>query len=112
MKKNAEKIKLGWYVPADCRNKFAQWCADSGLICQDDAAGALTLWPHIPAAVREQAKLQAKGIAAIDEKFWDTFRMGVELTLRGQAVCGDSKKTKKSGRKIKLSELQKKRRMR
>ena len=88
MQKNAEKTKLGWYVPADCRNGFAQWCADSGFICQDDAAGALILWPYIPAVIREQAKLQAKGIVPVDENFWDAFRSNLNRVLGGQIYPG------------------------
>ena len=95
MSKNSDKSMLGWYVPVDCRNKFAQWCTNNGLICQDDAAGALTLWPYIPSAIREQAKLQAKGIAAVDEKFWDAFRAGLELALQAQPNIRQEKKANK-----------------
>ena len=99
MKKNPEKIKLGWYVPTECRDKFSQWCADNGLICQDDCAGALVIWTYLPAAIREQAKLQAKGTAAIDEKFWEQFRAGLELALQVRANTPQEKPGRKPRKK-------------
>ena len=95
MKKSAEKAKLGWYVPRDCRDKFAQWCADNGLICQEDCAGALVIWQYLPAAVREQAKLEAKGIAPVDKKFWKQFRAGLELGEQAQLSIQRQKQEKK-----------------
>ena len=95
MKKNVEKIKLGWYVPAECRDKFAQWCADNGLICQDDCAGALVIWQYLPSQIREAAKLEAKGIPSVNKQFWVELRAGFESYIAEQANGQNQKQKKK-----------------
>ena len=81
MNKN-EKIPLGWRVSNKVRDQFAQWCSDNGVVCQDDCAGALVIWQYLPAAVREAAKLEAKGLPSVDKDFWKMFEAGLELALR------------------------------
>ncbi len=90
-----EKVQLGWLVPFSVRESFRDFCIDNGFVVQDDCAGALALWPYLPAAIREQAKLHAKGIESIDATFWDSFRAGLELAL--QAQPDTQPKKRKSG---------------
>ena len=80
-----KKIALGWEILPKTKDFFRDWCIDNGMVVQNDCAGALTIWPYLPAAIRERAKLQANGIAAIDEKFWEQFRAGLELALQARA---------------------------
>lgn len=84
MKKNEEKIKTGWPIPASIKDSFVNFCSEVGCIAQEDCAGALLIWQHLPAQIREQARLEAKGIRAIDIKFWKQFSSGVELGLKAQ----------------------------
>lgn len=98
MRKN-EKITTGWQIPMDVKEKFVNFCVKVGALAQEDCAGALTIWPYLPPAIREQAKLQAKGIAAVDEKFWDAFRAGLELALQAQSDTRQEKRGNKPRRK-------------
>lgn len=95
MKKKAEKIKLGWYVLRDCRDKFAQWCADKGVLCQEDCAGALIIWQYLPSEIREAAKAEAKGIPSVDKQFWADLRAGFEAYIAQQANNQSQKRKKK-----------------
>jgi hypothetical protein len=84
MEKNDKKIKTGWLIPVGIKDLFVNFCAEKGNIAQEDCAGALLIWQYLPAQVREQARLEAKGVQAIDKKFWKQFCSGVELGLRDQ----------------------------
>lgn len=84
MRKNKEKVALGWYVPVEAKRLFVEFCAGVGSVAQEDCAGALHIWQHLPAAIREQAKLQAKGLQAIDKVFWEQFRAGLELAIQAR----------------------------
>lgn len=90
-----EKITTGWRVPAKIKESFVEFCAQVGALAQEDCAGALVIWPYLPAAVREQAKLEAKGIAAVDKKFWEQFRAGLELGIQAQLNIRQQKQKKK-----------------
>ena len=95
MAKYKGKIPLGWEVPPEIKDLFRDWCIDNGLVVQNDCAGALVIWPYLPSAIRERAKLQAKGVAAIDEKFWNQFRIGLEMALQARANIQQEKQGRK-----------------
>lgn len=94
MKKNNEKTKTGWPIPANIKDDFVNFCAEKGNIAQEDCAGALLIWQYLPAQVREQARLEAKGVLAIDKKFWKQFCSGVELGLQAQLKSPQQKPEK------------------
>lgn len=85
MGKNSDKVMLGWYVPIEARRKFVEFCVEIGSLAQEDCAGALIIWQHLPAQIRELAKLQAKGLVEVDQNFWDQFRQGLELGIQAQS---------------------------
>jgi len=70
MKKSEEKTNTGWPVPVKIKEDFTKFCADKGLVAQEDCAGALFIWQYIPAEIRERAKDQAKGLGKVTKKFW------------------------------------------
>ena len=70
MAKNQEKIKPGWAIPVQVKDSFKDFCDDAGAIAQDDCAGALFLWQHMPPSIREWAKLEAKNKPYVDKGFW------------------------------------------
>ena len=84
MAKYKEKTSLGWEVLPEVKDRFRDWCVDKGCLTQDDCAGALTIWPHLPSIIREKAKKESKGISSIDVKFWEQFSAGLELALQAQ----------------------------
>jgi len=84
MKRNIEKIKTGWYIPVPLKEQFVTFCADMGNLAQEDCAGALLIWQYLPAQIRESARLEAKGIRAVDKRFWKHFRAGLELGIQAQ----------------------------
>ena len=94
MEKN-KRSQANWLIPDEVKNSFVEFCASIGTIAQEDCAGALVIWQYLPPAIREQAKLQAKGIAALDKKFWDQFRSGLELGIQAQLNIQQQKKAKK-----------------
>lgn len=81
MVKNNEKSQTNWLIPNSVKESFTDFCVKSGTIAQDDCAGALLIWQYLPAVIREQAKLAAKGQGQIDKTFWDMFRAGLEIGL-------------------------------
>lgn len=87
MKKNAElneKVKTGWLVPVKLKESFVNFCAEKGNVAQEDCAGALLIWQHLPAQIREQARLEAKGIQSVDKTFWKQVSHGLELGIQAQ----------------------------
>lgn len=80
-----EQTQLGWKVPLKVKDDFAKFSNKVGTVIQEDCAGALTIWPYLPSEIREQAKLAAKGIADVEPAFWEDFRSGVRVALKGQA---------------------------
>lgn len=75
---------LGWYVPIDTRREFVDFCADIGTIAQDDCAGALIIWQHLPPAIREAAKRAAKLGAELpgqEKEFWRQFEAGLNMAI-------------------------------
>ena len=84
MKKKEEKIKTGWPVPMSVKDSFVNFCAEMGTLAQEDCAGALLIWQYLPAQIRESARLEAKGIRAVDKNFWKHFRAGLELGIQAQ----------------------------
>ena len=85
MKKNEEKTKTGWPIPLSIKDSFVNFCADMGNLAQEDCAGALLIWQYLPAQIRESARLEAKGIRAVDKRFWNHFRAGLELGIQAQS---------------------------
>ena len=79
-----EHVQLGWKVPLEVRENFTKFSNKTGTLIQEDCAGALMIWPYLPAEVREQAKLAAKGLVEVEPAFWEDFRSGVRMALRGQ----------------------------
>ena len=65
MKNNMEKVKTGWEIPVPIKDNFVEFCAHVGAIAQEDCAGALLIWQHLPAQLREVAKLDAKGVPVV-----------------------------------------------
>ena len=84
MNKNIEKIKPGWYIPEDVKDKFVDFCNEKGTVIQEDFAGALIIWSYLPALIRESAKAEAKGIGSVDKIFWEDFHKGIEEGMRAQ----------------------------
>ena len=97
MQKNLKKIATGWYIPIEVRERFTNFCNMKGTVIQEDFAGALTVWQHLPAEIRELAKLEAKGLRESDERFWADFEAGLRLGIHGQPVPPpvEPKKSKK-----------------
>ena len=85
MVKDVEKIQTGWQVPVSCKDSFTEFCDRVGSLVQEDCAGALVIWQYLPAQLRELAKLQAKGLVEVDQKFWDQFHQGLELGIQAQS---------------------------
>jgi len=71
MKKNPEKIKPGWWLPVKVKESFADFCSDVGHHIQEDFAGALFIWPYLPAQLREWATLDAKDNPVVKPEFWE-----------------------------------------
>ena len=90
--KNIEKIKTGWPIPETVKESFVEFCAHVGAIAQEDCAGALLLWQHLPSQLREMAKLDAKGSPVIDPDFWEGLKDGLEVSI--QALIESQKQTK------------------
>lgn len=90
-----KKITTGWRIPVKIKESFVGFCADVGALAQEDCAGALVIWQYLPAAVRERAKLEAKGKAAVDKNFWKQFRAGLELGIQAQLNIQQRKQAKK-----------------
>lgn len=84
MKKNEEKTKTGWPIPMSIKDSFVNFCAEMGNLAQEDCAGALLIWQYLPAQIRESARLEAKGIRAVDKRFWKHFQTGLELGIQAQ----------------------------
>lgn len=66
------------------KDDFADFCTEKGNIIQEDCAGALLIWQYLPAQIRESARLEAKGIRAVDKRFWKHFQAGLELGIQAQ----------------------------
>jgi len=96
MVKNTDKSQTNWLIPIEVKEDFTTFCNKSGTIAQDDCAGALVIWQYLPAQIRERAKLEAKGIQAIDKDFWAEFRKVLDFSLAiGQRGKQPQKKSKK-----------------
>jgi len=92
MTKISEKTKPGWAIPVDVKESFVEFCAHVGAIAQEDCAGALLLWQHLPSQLREVAKLDAKGSPVVDPDFWEGLKDGLEVSI--QALIESQKQTK------------------
>lgn len=80
----AEKVKTGWLIPIPVKESFVAFSAEKGTVAQEDCAGALLIWQYLPAQIREEARLEAKGVHSIDKKFWEQFCQGLELGIEAQ----------------------------
>lgn len=98
MVKIVEKTKPGWAIPVDIKEEFVEFCAHIGAITQEDCAGALFIWQHLPAQIREYAKLQAKGAPIVDADFWDGLRRGIEVSVQALLESQKHNKRKKSAK--------------
>lgn len=94
MAKNMQKLTLGWRISRDVKDDFTDFCAKVGSLVQEDCSGALVIWPYLPAQIREWARLEAKGLPAVDKKFWIDFQKGLELGLAAQANIQQKKPVK------------------
>jgi len=72
--------------PVRVLRHFREFCDRIGGQIDEEQAGAKWLWPYVPAALREQAKLAAKGLAEVDEEFWVRFGAGLEAALAARAA--------------------------
>ena len=79
--KQKETTKPGWNIPVDIKEQFSSFCSKVGSVAQEDCSGALMIWQYLPPQIRERAKLEAKGVNAIDKEFWEAFCKGVESAL-------------------------------
>jgi hypothetical protein len=70
MSKNIEKTQPGWQIPSTVKEHFDTFCVHVGHVAQEDCAGALILWPRMPAQIREWAKLEAKNDPQVEPVFW------------------------------------------
>ncbi len=70
MVKKLPTTNTGWPVPTTVKEDFVEFVAHVGSIAQEDCAGALFLWQHVPPDIREWAKLDAKGSPAVEAVFW------------------------------------------
>ena len=95
MAKNLETTKTGWPIPTKVKESFVEFAAHIGAIAQEDCAGALFLWQHMPAQIREWAKLDAKGSPVVDSDFWKGLNVGLELSLRAHSEVQKQRKGKK-----------------
>jgi len=95
MKKNEEKTKTGWPIPISVKDSFVNFCAEMGTLAQEDCAGALLIWQHLPAQIRESARLEAKGIRSLDKNFWKQFQAGLELGIQAQLNIQQQKLARK-----------------
>ena len=82
MKDFKKKVKTGWPIPEPVKESFVLFCAEKGTLAQEDCAAALLIFQYLPAQVREEARLEAKGARAIDKNFWILFAHGVDLGVR------------------------------
>jgi len=80
----SDKTPAGWPIPKSVKQEFINFCNSKGSMIQEDCAGALMIWRFLPAQIREWAKLEAKGIPAVDPKFWEDFEYGLRLGLASQ----------------------------
>lgn len=92
MTKISEKTKPGWAIPVPVKESFVEFCAHVGAIAQEDCAGALFLWQHLPSQLRELAKLNAKGATVVNSDFWQGLNDGLEVSI--QALLESQKQTK------------------
>ena len=81
---NSELKQLGWRIPEEAKDAFTAFCDSVNAGYEEACAGALILWTHLPAQVREWATLEAKGQKMIDPQFWKDCAAGLELGLRAQ----------------------------
>jgi hypothetical protein len=66
-----ETVAVGWEIPISVKDQFTDFCIKVGGHYQHECAGALLAWQHLPAEVREFAKLEAKGQPPdTPEEFW------------------------------------------
>ncbi len=93
--KMTKKIKTGWLVPIELKESFVNFCAEKGNVAQEDCAGALLIWQYLPAQIREQARLEAKGVQSVDKKFWKQFSLGLELGIQAQLSIQQQQQGKK-----------------
>ena len=90
-----EVVQLGWKVPIGVRDSFATFSNKMGTVIQEDCAGALMIWPYLPAEIREQAKLAAKGLVEIDSVLWDEFHAGLRKGLKARGNTPPKKRANK-----------------
>ena len=76
--KMVKKVKTGWLVPVELKDSFVNFCAEKGNLAQEDCAGSLLVWQYLPAQIREQARLEAKGVHAVGRNFWVQFSHEIE----------------------------------
>lgn len=82
MGKIQKKIKPGWWLPIEVKDSFTDFCDKIGNHIQDNFAGAIWIWPLLPAQIREWAKLEAKGESAVDADFWKGFQEGMNSQIQ------------------------------
>lgn len=94
------KIQIGWRLPPGLKDKFSNFCDDpnSGSM-EEEAAGALYIYMHLPEKIRELAKLEAKGVSMVESEFWDEFGEGLQLGIKAQLKNQPPKRKKPSSRK-------------
>ena len=82
---NNEKIQIGWRLPQDLKDRFSGFCdKPSSDSMEEEAAGAIYVYMHLPQKIRELAKLEAKSVPMVDPAFWDDFGRGLELGIKAQ----------------------------
>ena len=80
-----EMITTGWEVPTSVKRSFTEFCTAGGSIIKEDCAGALIIWQHLPAQVRESARREAKGLlSSVEKDFWVAFEAGLNAGILAQ----------------------------
>ena len=97
MIQNTKKIQPGWEIPIVVRDAFRDFCVKKGAIVQEDCAGALFLWQQMPAQIREWAKLEAKGLPAVDKPFWIGLGRVIDASIPSLREIPELPRAKKSG---------------
>ena len=97
MANNIEKVKPGWYIPSNVRDQFTEFCTNKGTVIQEDFAGALVVWQHLPSEIREIAKAEAKGLRESNAALWANIVSAIQLELSArmqgvtQSVSGEAR---------------------
>jgi len=81
MSTESKTVAPGWKIPSATKDAFREFTANAGTVTQEDCAGALFIWQHLPAQIREWARMDAKGEPRVDPGFWAELHNGMEKSI-------------------------------